>query len=67
MPLVGALILHIVAGPLFDYVRTKKKYSTTTVRKVFHVAGNQNYTTRNYYYFKIGAYIILVVHMKKLC
>ncbi|XP_046436871.1 sialin-like [Daphnia pulex] len=39
MPLVGALVLHLVAGPIFDYVRTKNIYSPTTVRKIFHVIG----------------------------
>ncbi len=41
MPLVGALILHIIAGPIFDYVRTKNVYSNTTVRKGFHILGNK--------------------------
>jgi len=39
MPLVGALVLHLVAGPVFDHVRNKKIYSPTTVRKLFHVVG----------------------------
>jgi hypothetical protein len=39
MPLVGALVVHLVAGPIFDFVRTKNLYSSTTVRKIFHVLG----------------------------
>uniref|UniRef100_A0A0P5XE04 Sialin n=1 Tax=Daphnia magna TaxID=35525 RepID=A0A0P5XE04_9CRUS len=39
MPSVVALLLHLVIGPLFDYVRAKKIFTVTVVRKTFHVIG----------------------------
>lgn len=45
MPSVVALLLHLIVGPLFDYVRAKKIFTVTVVRKIFHVIGN--YTIMN--------------------
>lgn len=39
MPAVAALIVHLIVGPLFDYVRAKKVFSVTVIRKIFHVIG----------------------------
>ncbi|KAI9555754.1 hypothetical protein GHT06_018269 [Daphnia sinensis] len=39
MPLIAALMLHLLVGPFFDYIRTHNKYTSTTVRKIFHVVG----------------------------
>ena len=39
IPSVGALLLHLIIGPLFDHVRAEQKYSLTAIRKVFHVVG----------------------------
>ncbi|XP_045027408.1 sialin-like [Daphnia magna] len=39
MPLIAALLLHLLIGPFFDYIRNHNKYTPTTVRKIFHVVG----------------------------
>lgn len=39
MPLILALIIHLITGPLFDYVRARNLCPLTAVRKVFHVIG----------------------------
>ena len=41
LPLVGALLLHLAVGPVFDWVRAKNWYSVTIVRKGFHAVGKQ--------------------------
>ena len=36
---MAALIIHLIVGPLFDYVRAQNVCSVTIVRKIFHVIG----------------------------
>jgi len=40
IPSVGALVVHFLMGPLFDYVRAKTTLSLTVIRKVFHIIGS---------------------------
>ena len=39
IPSVGALVLHFIMGPLFDYIRVKQLFSLTVIRKSFHIVG----------------------------